>query len=163
MDDQALARDLGDIEAAALEETNMYQTDSRDIAADREAEEYADMARTYGHSSVSSADSLFKENEKLEKCREGLATYGYCAWCDAPIGNPNKLWKHYLDTHQVLMQVAPTTPPRVWQTLMGREMGARNTHFSTPSGPFVLEKGALPCLTLGLTHVARPGVLPMNI
>ena len=97
MDDQALARQLGAVESAALEETNMYQTDSRDLAADREAEEYADTARTYGQSSVSSADALFKENEKLEKCREGLDTYGYCAWCDAPIGNPNKLWRHYLD------------------------------------------------------------------
>ena len=109
----------------------MFQTDSRDLAADREAEEHADAARTFGESSVSSADPLFKENEKLEKCRAGLATYGYCAWCDAPIGNPNKLWRHYLDTHQVLMQVALMTPPSVWQTLVGRETGAR-TRISLP-------------------------------
>ena len=58
-----------------------------------------------------------------------MATYGYCAWCDGPIGNLNKLWRHYLDSHQVLMQVAPMTPPSVWQTLVVREMGARTSHF----------------------------------
>ena len=124
VEDWALARDLGSIEDAALEETNLFQTDSRDLAADREAEEHLDTFDVYGEQEVSSADQLFKENEKLEKCRAGLATYGYCAWCDAPIGNPNKLWKHYQDSHQVLMQVAPMSPPSVWQTLMGREMGA---------------------------------------
>ena len=61
-------------------------------------------------------DKLFKENEKLARCREGLQTYGYCAWCDAPIVNPNKLWKHYQDQDQVLMQVAPMSPPSAWQT-----------------------------------------------
>ena len=90
----------------------------------------------YGEKEVSSADQLFKENEKLEQCRAGLATYGYCAWCDAPIGNPNKLWKHYQDSHQVLMQVAPMSPPSAWHTLMGREMGARTPQFQTPSGQF---------------------------
>ena len=135
-EDWALARDLGAIEDVVLEETNMFQTDSRDLAADWEAEEHQDTSRVYGERGVSSADQLFKENEKLEKCRAGLATYGYCAWCDAPIGNPNKLWKNYLDNHQVLMQVAPMSPPSVWQTLMGREMGARTPQFQTPSGQF---------------------------
>ena len=30
------------------------------------------------------------------------------------------------------MQVAPYTPPSVWQTLLGREMGARIGHFASP-------------------------------
>ena len=75
-----------------------------------------------------SMDSIFKENEKLTKCRERHQIYGYCA--------PNKLWKHYLDIHQVLMQVAPMSPPSVWQTLMGREMGARTPQFQTPQGQY---------------------------
>ena len=136
MDDWALARSLGSIEDAALEETNMFQTDSRDLAADREAEEHVDNFDMYGEKEVSSADQLFKENEKLARCRDGLQTYGYCAWCDAPIVNPNRLWKHYQDQHQVLMQVAPMSPPSAWQTLMGREMGARTPQFQTPSGHY---------------------------
>ena len=136
VDDWALARSLGSIEDAALEETNMFQTDTRDLAADREAEEHLDNFDVYGEQEVSSVDKLFKENEKLARRRDGLQTYGYCALCDAPIGNPNKLWKHYQDTHQVLMQVAPMSPPSAWQTLMGREMGARTHQFQTPSGQF---------------------------
>ena len=136
IDDWALARSLGSTEEAVLEETNMFQTDSRDLAADREAEEHVDNFDTYGESEVSSVDKLFKENEKLAKCRDGLQTYGYCAWCDAPIVNPNRLWKHYQEQHQVLMQVAPMSPPSAWQTLMGREMGARSAHFQTPSGQY---------------------------
>ena len=135
-DDLALARTLGSVDETALEETNMFQTDARDLAADREAEEHEDNFDCYGEKEVSSMDSIFKENEKLIKCREGHQTYGYCAWCDAPIGNPNKLWKHYLDQHQVLMQVAPMSPPSVWQTLMGREMGARTPQFQTPQGQY---------------------------
>ena len=114
----------------------MFQTDSRDLAADREAEEHVDNFDMYGETEVSSVDKLFKENEKLARCRDGLQTYGYCAWCDAPIVNPNRLWKHYQDQHQVLMQVAPMSPPSAWQTLMGREMGARTPHFQTPSGQY---------------------------
>ena len=132
MDDWALARSLGSTEDAALEETNMFQTDSRDLAADREAEEHIDNFDMYGEKEVSSVDKLFRENEKLARCRDGLQTYGYCAWCDAPIVNPNRLWKHYQDQHQVLMQVAPMSPPSAWQTLMGREMGARTPQFQTP-------------------------------
>ena len=136
VDDWALARSLGAIEDAALEETNMFQTDSRDLAADREAEEHVDNFDMYGEKEISSVDKLFKENEKLARCRDGLQTYGYCAWCDAPIVNPNKLWKHYQDQHQVLMQVAPMSPPSAWQTLMGREMGARTPQFQAPTGQF---------------------------
>ena len=76
-EDWALARDMGGAENAVLEETNMFQTDSRDLAADREAEEHADVLQAYGESSVSSADPLFLENEKLERCRTGAATYGH--------------------------------------------------------------------------------------
>ena len=65
MDDWALARSLGSIEDTALEETNMFQTDSRDLAADREAEEHVDNFDMYGEKEVSSVDKLFKENEKL--------------------------------------------------------------------------------------------------
>ena len=74
VEDWALARDLGAIENVVLEETNVFQTDSRDLAADREAEEHQDTFRVFGEKEVSSADQLFKENEKLEKCRAGLAT-----------------------------------------------------------------------------------------
>ena len=136
VDDLALARTLGSVEETALEETNMFQTDARDLAADREAEEHEDNFDCYGEKEVSSMDNIFKENEKLTRCREGHQTYGYCAWCDAPIGNPNKLWKHYSDVHQVLMQVAPMSPPSVWQTLMGREMGARTPQFQVPQGQY---------------------------
>ena len=135
-DDLALSRTLGSVDDTALEETNMFQTDARDLAADREAEEHEDNFDCYGEKEVSSRDSIFKENEKLTKCREGHQVYGYCAWCDASILNPNKLWKHYLDSHQVLMQVAPMSPPSVWQTLMGREMGARTPQFQTPQGQY---------------------------
>ena len=156
----------------------MFQTDSRDLAADREAEEHADASKTYGESSISSADPLFLENEKLETCRAGLATYGYCAWYDAPVGNPNKLWRHYQDVHQVLMQVAPMTPPSVWQTLVGREMGARTPHFTTPGGEYkywvtpstrknidsyVLgstQRGHETLVSLGELNLARSGHLP---
>ena len=133
VDDLALARTLGPVDDAALEETNMFQTDARDLAADREAEEHEDNFDCYGEKEVSSMDYIFKENEKLTRCREGHQTYGYCAWCDAPIGNPNKLWKHYLDQHQVLMQVAPMSPPSVWQTLMGRD-GSENTSVPDTTG-----------------------------
>ena len=34
------------------------------------------------------------------------------------------------------MQVAPMSPPSVWQTLMGREMGARTPQFQTPQGQY---------------------------
>ena len=34
--------------------------------------------------------------------------------------------------HAVNTQVAPFTPPSVWQTLLGREMGARIAHFASP-------------------------------
>ena len=61
IEDKAIARDLGDTENVVLEETNMFHTDSRDLAADREAEEHADLSRIYGESSVSSADPLFRE------------------------------------------------------------------------------------------------------
>ena len=137
MEDMAMSRDMGSAESAVLEETNMYQTDSRDLAADREAEEHEHYVRTHGATlTVSAEDPLFLENEKLEKCRTGAATYGYCAWCDAPMGHPTKLRKHYEDVHQVLIQVAPMTPPSVWQTLVGREMRARTSHFESPGGQF---------------------------
>ena len=109
MEDMALSRDMGSAESAVLEETNMYQTDSRDKAADREAEEHEHYVRTHGATlTVSAEGPLFLENEKLEKCRT-----------DAAAGSTMR---------QVLLQVAPMTPPSVWQTLVRREM--RATHFA---------------------------------
>ena len=78
-------------------------------------------------------DALFMENPRLIKMRQGVGTYGYCAWCDAGMSNPTNLWNHYESVHSVSMQVAPYTPPSVWQTLLGREMGARIEHFAAPS------------------------------
>ena len=63
VDDWALARSLGSIEDAVLEETNMFLTDTWDLAADREAEEHVDNFDMYGEKEVSSVDKLFKENE----------------------------------------------------------------------------------------------------
>ena len=77
--------------------------------------------------------ALFIENLRLVKMRQGVGTYGYCAWCDAGMSNPTNLWNHYQSVHSVSMQVAPYTPPSVWQTLLGREMGARIEHFAAPS------------------------------
>ena len=42
------------------------------------------------------------------------------------------IWNHYESVHSVSMQVAPYTPPSVWQTLLGKEMGARMEHFAAP-------------------------------
>ena len=42
------------------------------------------------------------------------------------------LWNYYKTVHSVSMQVAPYTPPSVWQTLLGKEMGARMEHFAAP-------------------------------
>ena len=68
VDDWALARSLGSLEEVSLEETNVFQTDSRDLAADREAEEHLDNFDVYGEEKVSSVDELFKGNEKLARC-----------------------------------------------------------------------------------------------
>ena len=68
----------------------------------------------------------------LIKLRQGVGTYGYCAWCDAGMSNPTTLWNHYETVHSVSMQVAPFTRPSAWQTLLGREMGARIEHFAAP-------------------------------
>ena len=59
MEDETLHRELGSAESAVLEETAMFQTDSRDMAADREAEEQEHFARTQGTWKVT-ADFLQK-------------------------------------------------------------------------------------------------------
>ena len=64
-EDESLHKDLGGAESAVLEETNMFQTDSRDLAADREAEEQEHYARTHGSTWTLTAE------EKLAKCRAG--------------------------------------------------------------------------------------------
>ena len=115
-----------------LEDTNMYQTDSRDRAADRDAEAYEGFRHFRTSEQIVADDALFMENPRLIKMRQGVGTYGYCAWCDAGMSNPTTLWNHYETVHSVSMQVAPFTPPSAWQTLLGREMGARIEHFAAP-------------------------------
>ena len=77
-------------------------------------------------------NKLFWENPRLVRLRQGTGTYGYCAWYDAAVSSPTGLWNHYEGMHGVNMQVAPYTPPSVWQTLLGLEMGARTAHFTSP-------------------------------
>ena len=48
------------------------------------------------------------------------------------MSNPATFWNHYESVHSVSMQVAPFTPPSAWQTLLGREIGARIEHFAAP-------------------------------
>ena len=55
-EDESLHKDLGGAESAVLEETNMFQTDSRDLAADREAEEQEHYARAHGSTWTVTAD-----------------------------------------------------------------------------------------------------------
>ena len=40
---------------------------------------------------MKASEDLFKENAKLLDLRRGYGTYGYCAWCDVPVGSPNGL------------------------------------------------------------------------
>ena len=133
MEDEVLLGNAGSAETLELEDTNMYQTDSRDRAADRDAEAYEGFKHFRTSQQIVADDALFRENPRLIKMRQGVGTYGYCAWCDAGMSNPTTLWNHYESVHSVSMQVAPFTPPSVWQTLLGREMGARIEHFAAPS------------------------------
>ena len=130
MEDEVLLGQAGSASAPELEDTNMYQTDSRDRAADRDAEAYEGFKHFRTSQKIVADDALFMENPRLIKMRQGVGTYGYCAWCDAGMSNPTNLWNHYESVHSVSMQVAPFTPPSVWQTLLGREMGARIEHFA---------------------------------
>ena len=133
MEDELLLGQAGSAQTFELEDTNMYQTDSRDRAADRDAEAYEGFKHFRTSQKIVADDALFIENPRLVKMRQGVGTYGYCAWCDAGMSNPTNLWNHYESVHAVSMQVAPFTPPSVWQTLLGREMGARIEHFAAPS------------------------------
>ena len=131
MEDEVLLHDAGSAEMVELEDTNMFQTDSRDSAADRDAEAYENQKCFRTGEDIKADGKLFQENPRA-KLRAGNATYGYCAWCDASMTSPTGLWNHYESVHSVNMQVAPYTPPSVWQTLLGREMGARTVHFTSP-------------------------------
>ena len=53
----------------------MFQTDSRDLAADREAEEHVDNFDMYGESEVSSMDQLFKENESMRSLPNAVMAF----------------------------------------------------------------------------------------
>ena len=133
MEDEILLSQAGSAQAFELEDTNMYQTDTRDQAADRDAEAYEGFKHFRTSQKIEADVALFIENPRLAKMRQGVGVYGYCAWCDAGMSNPTSLWNHYQSVHSVSMQVAPYTPPSVWQTLLGREMGARIEHFAAPS------------------------------
>ena len=133
LEDEILLSQAGSAQAFELEDTNMYQTDTRDQAADRDAEAYEGFKHFRTSQKIEADVPLFIENPRLAKMRQGVGIYGYCAWCDAGMSNPTSLWNHYQSVHSVSMQVAPYTPPSVWQTLLGREMGARIEHFAAPS------------------------------
>ena len=124
MQDEVLLYNAGSADTLELEDTNMYQTDSRDRAADRDAEAYEGFKHFRTSEQIVADDALFMENPRLSKMRQGIGTYGYCAG----MSNPTNLWNHYETVHSVSRQVAPFTPPSVWQTLLGREMGARTEH-----------------------------------
>ena len=126
MEDEILLGQAGSAQALELEDTNMYQTDTRDQAADRDAEAYEGFKNFKTSQKIVADDALFIENPRLVKMRQGVGTYGYCAWCDAGMSNPTNLWNHYESVHAVSMQVAPFTPPSVWQTLLGREIGSED-------------------------------------
>ena len=132
MEDEVLLHNAGSADVIELQDTNMYQTDSRDRAADRDAEAYEGFKHFRTSEQIMADDALFTENPRLIKMRQGIGTYVYCAWCDAGMSNPTTLWNHYETVYSVSMQVAPFTPPSVWQTLLGREMGARTEHFAAP-------------------------------
>ena len=103
---------------------------------------------------VKASDDLFGENAKLFDLRKGLGTYGYCAWCDAPVGSPSGLWNYYDSVHQVSMHVAPRIPPSVWQTLLGRGFPERG------SGNKVSQTGRADCI---VTFLLRFGFLSRNL
>ena len=95
MEDEILLGQAGSAQAVELDDTNMYQTDTRDQAADRDAEAYEGFKHFRTSQKIEADVALFVENPRLVKMRQGVGTYGYCAWCDAGMSNPTNLWNHY--------------------------------------------------------------------
>ena len=132
MEEEVLIYTAGSAWNPELEDANMYQTDSRDRAADRDADTYEQQRFSRNDEQIKADEDLFKENAKLFDLRKDLGTYGYSAWCDAAVSSPSGLWNNYDAVHGINIQIAPFTPPSVWQTLLGKEMGARVAHFQSP-------------------------------
>ena len=61
LDEEILQRDMGDVESAEFEETNMFHTDDRDSAADRNVEAHELYVKFEGTADV----PLFEENPRL--------------------------------------------------------------------------------------------------
>ena len=133
-EEEVLIHSAGSAWNPELEDTNMYQTDSRDCAADRDADAYE---RNSGSPGLMSRSRQMRASSRRilssQNLRKGLGTYKYCAWCDTSVSSPSGLWNHYDAVHGVNMQVAPFTPPSVWQTLLGRDMRSRAAHFLSPA------------------------------
>ena len=71
MEDEILLHDAGSAETLELEDTNMFQTDSRDRAADRDAEAYENQKYFRTGEQITADDELFRENPRLVKLRQG--------------------------------------------------------------------------------------------
>ena len=91
MEDEILLHEAGSAETLELEDTTMFQTDSRDRAADRDAEAYENQKSFRTGEQIKADDELFRENPRLIKLRQGIGTCGYCAWCDAAVSSPTSL------------------------------------------------------------------------
>ena len=73
MEDEILLHEAGSAETLELEDTNMFQTDSRDRAADRDAEAYENQKYFRTGEQITADDQLFRENPRLIKLRQGVA------------------------------------------------------------------------------------------
>ena len=64
----------GSADTLELEDTNMYQTDSRDRAADSDAEAYEGYKHFRTSEQIVADDVLFMDNPRLIKMRQGVGT-----------------------------------------------------------------------------------------
>ena len=71
MEDEILLHNAGSAWNPELEDTNMFQTDSRDRAADRDAEAYDNQRYFRTGDQITADHKLFRENPRLAKLRQG--------------------------------------------------------------------------------------------
>ena len=67
----------------------------------------------------------------LQKLKQEVTAYAYCAWCPAALPTRHKLEEHYFSAHQVILQPSCCAPPSVFQTIMGKELQLRQENFAS--------------------------------
>ena len=72
MEEEILLGQAGSAQAFELEDTSMYQTDTRDQAADRDAEAYEGFKHFKTSQKIEADVALFIENPRLVKMRQGV-------------------------------------------------------------------------------------------